>query len=118
MEKGIDGGNECQQSANDQIVSVVRCQSQKKLLPQRSSKSGLVRNLAKKYSLPALSSTASGSRFRFNDVVFPVDRLPMHSTFFGGGLLYSWKNLVDCILEFRKIVGQSEERRFREGKLK
>jgi hypothetical protein len=42
-----------------------------------SNKSGLVRNLAKKYSLPAVPSAGSGSRFRLSDEALPVDLLPI-----------------------------------------
>ena len=76
-------------------------------LTSRSSKSGFVKNFAKKYSLPALSSTVSGSRLRFNDAALPVERLPIIARSLVVASLIAGRTLLTASLNSENVLGSA-----------
>lgn len=81
----------------------------------RSSKSGLVRNFAKKYSLPVLSSTVSGSRLRFNDAALPVGRLPIIARSLVVASFMAGRTLSTASLNSEKVLGAANSGGFEKG---
>ena len=84
-------------------------------ITSRSNKSGLVKNFAKKYSLPAVSSATSGSRFRFSDPAFPVDLLPIIARSLVVASLITGRTLFTASLNSEKVLGRANSGGFEKG---
>lgn len=91
-----------------QVSTRINKYSVEHFITSSSSKSGLVKNFAKKYSLPEVSSTAaSGSRFRFSDAVLPVERLPIIARSLVVASLITGSTLLTASRNSVKVLGDA-----------